>query len=403
MKKILHVTAQYPGKTGSGIYLSSIMGECQKKGYSQALIAGISKEDRVEVKYTEDFYPVVFNSPAVPFPVLGMSDIMPYNSMKYSTISEDMIEKWEVEFKKVLKIAIKDFKPDVIISHHLWLSTSFITELAEGIKVIGICHGTDLRQIERSPRYKDRVIRGCQKLDKVFALNNEQKEKVNAVYGISSDDIIVVGGGYDKEIFYFPKVKNINKDIQIIYAGKLSYSKGLMSLLRVFDKIKDKYNIKLSLAGTGSGEEERKIKEYGREIGDSLVFLGSLKQSLLAEKFRESDLFVLPSFYEGLSLVVIESLASGLKVVTTDIPGLKSYLGDAINNSGVIEFVNLPQMLEVDEPLESALASFEEELQIKIEKQINNILRNKQLNNDIKKEIDRLSWEGVFNKMEKHL
>lgn len=408
MKKILHVTAQYPGKTGSGIYLKSIMGECHKKGYSQALIAGVAKDDIIELQYTEEFYPVVFNSPMIPFPVLGMSDNMPYESMKYSNISETMIEKWEVEFKRVVKNAIEEFKPDLILSHHLWLSTSFLTEIAKDIKIIGICHGTDLRQIEKSTRYKARVINACQRLDKVFALNNQQKEKISSVYGIKSDKIVVVGGGYNKDIFYFKDEKNVEKekktkDIRIIYAGKLSYSKGLMSLLRVMDMIKDKYNIKLFLAGTGSGLEEVAIKEYGREIGESVVFLGSLKQSDLGKSFRDSDIFVLPSFYEGLPLVVIESLASGLSVVTTNIPGLKSYLGEEINESGIIEYVELPEMIEIDQPLESEIANFEDRLKLKIELQIEKLLKSEEINLHTRKKIEALSWEGVFLKMEKHL
>lgn len=406
MKKILHVIAQYPEKTGSGIYLKSIMAECSENGYNQALIAGVSKEDTLEFKYTKQFYPVVFNSESIPFPILGMSDNMPYESMKYSSMSKDMMKKWEVEFKRVAKDAIEKFKPDVIISHHLWLSTSFITDLAEDIKVIGICHGTDLRQISKSPNHKDRVITACQKLDKVFALNNDQKKNISDKYKISKDKIMVVGGGYNEKIFYFPGKKQNNKhseEIKIIYAGKLSYSKGLMSLLKVFDNIKEKYNTKLFLAGTGTGEEERTIKECGKEIGDSVIFLGSLKQSELGDRFRDADLFVLPSFYEGLPLVVIESLASGLKVVTTDIPGLKAYLGEIINNSDAIEYVDLPEMLDVDEPLESEIPNFEQQLQLKIEEQINNILEDKDLDSNIEKEIEGLSWKGVFSKIEKHL
>lgn len=403
MKKILHVIAQYPGKTGSGIYLKSIMEQCNKKGYSQGLIAGVSIEDDVKLKYTEKFYPVVFNSEEVPFPILGMSDNMPYESMNYSSISEEMFKMWEVEFKRVLKDAIEELKPDVIISHHLWLSTSFVTEIAKGIKTIGICHGTDLRQIDKSPQYREKVLLGCGKLDKVFALNNEQKKMINTIYNISKDNIVVVGGGYNEDIFYCPENKKENEEIKIIYAGKLSYAKGLISLLKVFDSIKDKYNVKLLLAGTGSGEEKRLIKELGNEIGEKVVFLGGLEQVELAENFRNSDVFVLPSFYEGLSLVVIESLASGLRVVTTNIPGLKDYLGEEINSSNIIEYVALPKMIEVDQPLESEVPTFEENLKLNIEKQINNVLQEKTIGVNIREEIEKLSWKSVFSRMEQYL
>ena len=403
MKKILHVLAQYPGKTGSGIYLESIMAQCNKKGYSQALIAGISIEDDIEFKYADKSYPVIFNSQTIPFPILGMSDNMPYESTKYSSMDEEMMIKWEDEFKRVLINAIEDFKPSVIISHHLWLSTSFVREIASDIKVIGVCHGTDLRQFNKLPRYRAKVLSGCENLDLVFSLNTEQKFLINKAYNIPNNKIIVVGGGYNEEIFYFPSYKRMDREVRLVYAGKLSYAKGLIPLLNVFNILKDKYNVKLFLAGTATGEEERAIKRLGKEIGKSVIFLGGLKQSELAEVFRNSDIFILPSFYEGLPLVIIESLASGLRVVSTEIDGLKSYLSDKINDSNIIEYVKLPKMAEVDKPLSGEMDGFQNRLKEKIEKQIKNIINEYPVEANLETEINRLSWGGVFAKMDKHL
>lgn len=272
MKKILHVIAQYPGKTGSGVYLESIMAQSHTKGYPQALIAGISIEDDIDFKYADKSYPVTFNTKTLPFPILGMSDNMPYESTRYSCISEEMMIKWQEEFKRVLNNAIEDFKPSVIISHHLWLSTSFVKEIASDIKVIGICHGTDLRQFNKLPRYRKKVLSGCENLDMVFSLNMEQKYLINKTYNIPKNKIVVVGGGYNEEIFYFPSCERTDREVRLVYAGKLSYAKGLIPLLNVFHLIKDKYNIKLFLAGTGTGEEERDIKRLGKKIGDSVIF-----------------------------------------------------------------------------------------------------------------------------------
>ncbi|MEY8416031.1 glycosyltransferase family 4 protein [Tissierella praeacuta] len=398
MKKILHIISQYPGKTGSGIYLQELIREGNKKNYIQGLIAGIPNGDSIKLSYIDKFYPLIFNTEELPFPILGMSDIMPYESVRYCDLTIDMLNKWKFYFKRVILNAIEDFKPDIILSHHLWLSTSLVAKLAEDIKVIGICHGTDIRQFEKCPQYRQEVLVGCKELDKIFSLSEEQREDISMKYNIPNEKIKVIGGGYNEDIFSPPLNKVYNNEIKMVYAGKLSYAKGIMSLLRVFDKLKEKYNIRLILAGSGTGEEEKKIKELGTRLGVEL--LGEVTQRNLGKIFKESDIFVLPSFYEGLSLVTIEALASGLLAVVTEISGLKSNLGDTINNSGVIEYVQLPDMSQVDRPLEIALPLFEDRLQDAIERQIVKKYENYKMNYNTKKEIKKMSWGNVFNKIE---
>ncbi len=59
-------------------------------------------------------------------------------------------------------------------------------------------------------------------------------------------------------------------------------------------------------------------------------------------------IFILPSFYEGLPLVLLEALASGCRIITTDLPGCKELLGDA--DPDLVEFIKLPVMKQIDRP-----------------------------------------------------
>lgn len=70
---------------------------------------------------------------------------------------------------------------------------------------------------------------------------------------------------------------------------------------------------------------------------------------------------VLPSFFEGLPLVIIEALACGLNIVTTDLPGVQDWLDNNIPNHTVL-FVPPPRMLNVDEPLPEDLPLFQKNL-----------------------------------------
>ena len=408
MKKILHILSQRPEKTGSGIYLQSLLKEGNKKGYKQAVIAGIPSEtEKVDFGYInrDNFYPVKFNTKKLPFPVVGMSDVMPYPSTKYKNLTADMLKKYKSSFKKVILKAVNDFKPDIIISNHLWILTSLVSKLNENIKLIGISHGTGIRQLKKINRFNDYVLEGCKDLDLVFALNKFQKKEINKLYNIDKDKIIVMGAGYDSEIFYESNKSKTNDIINIVYAGKLSYAKGVKFLIKAFKNLDlvrtEKFNLKLF--GEGSGKEFEEIKNLVESSQSKIELAGSVSQQKLGEVFRKSDIFCLPSFYEGLALVLIEALASGLRIVTTDLPGVKDWLGTKINKNGVIEYIQLPRLENIDIPKEEDLKDFEKRLKIGLGKQVNKLHKEKSLENrDLKNEIQKLSWKGVFSRMEKY-
>ena len=73
MKKILHLIAQKPDYTGSGIYLQGIIKEATKKLYPQALVTGISRDDDMDEFQFPDtlaIYPVYFHTKEMPFTVV---------------------------------------------------------------------------------------------------------------------------------------------------------------------------------------------------------------------------------------------------------------------------------------------------------------------------------------------
>ena len=88
--KILSITAQKPHSTGSGVYLTELVNAFDRLGHSQAVIAGICKEDTVHFPDRVSFFPVYYQSASLPFPVAGMSDEMPYESTRYRDMTPEM-------------------------------------------------------------------------------------------------------------------------------------------------------------------------------------------------------------------------------------------------------------------------------------------------------------------------
>ncbi len=366
-KKILHVLAQMPEQTGSGIYLRALIYEAWKAGHQQAVIIGVEqgfqipdwlKECQVEV------YPVYFSSKELPFPIVGMSDVMPYHSTKYHELTESKLAMWKKAFQNALMQAEK-FQPEITISHHIWLLSSLVRRYLPKTKLILVCHGSDLRQQEKLPHFAKEVCVTCGAAEHFLALNEYQQLLIMERCKVDQEQVAIIPGGYNEDIFFKPQNELRVKDL--LFAGKLSYAKGLLQLLQGATKIN---GASLTIAGSGTGAESQHILQIIAENPQKFTYLGMLSQKKLAREMQKHKVFVLPSYYEGLPLVIIEALACGCRVVCTELPGLRSFLGAEILSSGAVELIKLPRLKNSDEPFEEDLPKFEASLIGAINKQL---------------------------------
>lgn len=150
---------------------------------------------------------------------------------------------------------------------------------------------------------------------------------------------------------------------RILYAGKIAYAKGVASLMRSLALLPPELaSVEIYLAGgAGDAQEHAAIEALATASGHKVVFLGKVSPSELASYYRSCDVFVLPSFYEGLPLVVVEAMACGCKVVVSDLPGVRPWLSENLPGAPV-RYVGLPRMEEVDVPFATDLPAFEQRL-----------------------------------------
>lgn len=365
--KILSITAQKPNSTGSGIYLTELVKKYAAKGHKQAVVAGVCKEDVVELPEGVSFYPVYFDSAKLPFPIVGMSDEMPYPSTRYCDMTLEMTKQFEEAFLEVIGRAVEELKPDVILCHHLYYLTALVREYFPQHKVYGFCHNTDLRQMRKTDLKRSYIREQIRKLDRIFVPQKAQETGVQEIYGAEIAKITQVGMGYNSEIFRRGGEKVKDGVTRLVFAGKIAEKKGVMSLLRSLTLLADAAGeeqvsveqLKLSLAGsTGNAEEYETIRKLAEKCPYEVEFLGRLTQLELAKVYHRSDIFVLPSFFEGIPLVVIEALACGNRVVMTDLPGIREWL-ESVAPGADMQYVKLPKMRNTDEPVPETLPEFE--------------------------------------------
>ena len=176
--KILSILAQKPSSTGSGIYLTEVLKSFRKMGEEQAVVYGITKEDKVSEFSGVKAYPVYYESVNLPFPVLGMSDEMPYRSTRYRDLTEEMLESFRFAFLQKIQEAVEEFRPDILLCHHLYLLTALVREAFPNLPIYGFCHNTDLRQMEKHSLKREFIQENIRKLDRIFTPKEAQKKEV---------------------------------------------------------------------------------------------------------------------------------------------------------------------------------------------------------------------------------
>ena len=396
--KILHLLSQRPEATGSGIYIQAMIREAARRGHENFLLAGVPRGEELPpagLAAACEF--VTFHGGDLPFPVVGMSDVMPYPSRRFSDLSPPEVEAYEWGFADRLLDVVAGFQPQVIHSHHLWLLTALARQMFPHLPLVATCHGSDLRQFHFCPHLRPRVLAGCRHLKGIMALSGAQKHDIIRLYDIPGDRIEVVGAGYNEALFR-SQPKPTTDPVQLVYAGKLSRAKGVPWLLRALRNL-GHLPWRLHLVGGGTGEERDEILELATALGDRVHLWGPQSQEEVARLMGQAHLVVLPSFFEGLPLVVLEALACGCRVVTTALPGVEEVLGGY--DTEAILLVDRPRLLGQDTPLKEDEDGFVRDLADALTRQILAARERPEIDRrEVGEILEYYSWSQVFARVE---
>ena len=389
--RILHVLAQLPIKTGSGVYFTNVIDGLKRFNVEQAAIYATTPE--YNFNFVDEKFEVEFQGEDISFPIVGMSDIMPYDNTLYKNMTDEMIESWQKAFREKLIQARETFKPDVVITHHLWILSSMVCDVFENEKVLGVCHNTDIRQAEKNPAMKDKHVKSLGKLDKILALSSGVIDEIANIYNYPVEKIVNIGAGYNEKIFYPAEKYEKHDNVKILYAGKFDESKGFYELIKAFRLLEKKdTKVELELIGNLKEEDRPRVESL---VGDSkrIRIYNAVDQVHLGEIMRHKDIFILPSYFEGLGLIAVEALGSGLRVVATEIEGLIEFLGEKINNSEIIEYVKMPTIYDTDKAVEEEKPAFIERLVETLEVMIERTREEREIPAYLLEEIEQHSWK----------
>ncbi len=180
--------------------------------------------------------------------------------------------------------------------------------------------------------------RAIRKADFLIAISENTKNDLIKYLHISEEKIQVVYNGVNHNIFrvrnkYYTRerVGLIKDNKYILNVSSSEQRKNFPSVLKAFSIIfESQYNFNLIHVGKLDKKSKDMIKKLN--LDRQFINFENISEEKLALLYNASDLFVFPSFYEGFGLPVLEAMASGCPVITSN----KSSLPEVVDNAGIL-------------------------------------------------------------------
>ena len=246
---------------------------------------------------------------------------------------------------------------DIVHAHNL-PSAQAMRSARDGKKILTL-HGVYAGQIGTihgkaaggmAARY-EKVALGW--ADAITAVSKEAQ----AYYSELGFDVRHIPNAIDIESLGFQRDRKYQR--QIVFAGRLSKEKGTDILYEIAKAVPDSVDLII----LGSGPDEGMMRKISRP---NVHVLGYQPRKRTIEIIRGSDMLIRPSYHEAVSTTILESMACGVPVVTTNIPGTSEVLTDGktgilLENSAA-NFLDAIDMLYSDSNMRDRIVSGASEL-----------------------------------------
>lgn len=144
--------------------------------------------------------------------------------------------------------------------------------------------------------------------------------------------MIVVPLGVDPELFTPPPARPTPEVFEILCVGRLVAAKAQHMLIDAVERLAaEGRKVRLRLVGAGPDEASLKVHTARLDHPNTVLFEGPVNQDRIRALYAQADIFSLPSFAEGLPVVLMEAMAMEIPCVTTYIAGIPEMIRDGVD------------------------------------------------------------------------
>ncbi len=234
-----------------------------------------------------------------------------------------------------------------------------------------------------------KLKKSIEKTDRIITVSKFSKNEIIKYFGVPESKIDVIYSGVDTDRFKNSNNVDVSKlpEKYFLFVGNVEFRKNIINLVKAFvefqKKHKDYYLVIIGKNGYG-GEDIRKFIES--QNNKNIIELQYVPNDKLGAYYKNSVAFVYPSYYEGFGLPVLEAMASGTVVITSNSTATVEAGGDAA------VFVNPDDFHDIAEKMVTVSAMSLEEKNVVVAKGYNHI-KNFNWNNTAKETLE------VYNRL----
>jgi glycosyltransferase involved in cell wall biosynthesis len=225
-------------------------------------------------------------------------------------------------FILVCTLAVMRHARDCDVVHANWTLSAMAAWLGRFYHrrpIVVTVQGSDIYQATRLPiitHLTRAILDGAQR---ILALSRSLAEATIAL-GVSANKVEVVPNGVDTDLF---RPATSLREPFLLFVGSLIERKGVKYLIQAMPHVGRAFPAyRLIVVGEGPQRNELSQLAEALGVGDHVTFTGAQSPAEIQMWMRRASLFVLPSVEEGLGVVVLEALASGLPCLASEIGGI---------------------------------------------------------------------------------
>lgn len=217
------------------------------------------------------------------------------------------------KIKRIIKIK----SPDVIHSHLYAIPYVFLA--AGRTPVVHTVHSIAEKEQDGRTRPLCRFMYNSKKCT-VVAINTIVKESLEAEYAIPDEKVEVVLNGVSLSQCIEKASYELNDVVEVINVASLIPLKNHRIMIEAVSLLKEK-GVYVRLTCVGGGVCKGELEEYAIEKGVQAQVLFVGVSSNVFPYLNQSDIFILPSQYEGVPMSLIEAMGTGLPTIVTNVGG----------------------------------------------------------------------------------
>ena len=206
-------------------------------------------------------------------------------------------------------------------------------------KIIIHFRGGSLSLNENVNMFQKFIISGCIRIaNKVIVLGKKEKKFMKNFYKIHENDkLFILPNAVDIPELEFQDNHILKKEekLNIIFIGRLDKDKGLKEILHSLSEIINQVDFHFFVAGAGP-DQDWFLDKCKKLICDNFTYLGVLNHNDKKTFYQSADIFLLPSYFEGLPNALLEAMASGVVPIVTPVGSISEVVIDGNNGFFVL-------------------------------------------------------------------